>query len=220
MAVKESKAAKTERKKRTGRAKTVARKTGKNTMSVFIKTFDGETVEVPVRMDLWLPIFLRTGNARKACERIGIPEEHAFIVASQLLRTKYAQEALTFWHEAQGISVRHSLTKLEEQVRADYTQFIRDDGTVDLKGLREAGLDHLIKSVTPTREGVKVEFYDAQKAMEMYFRVQGIGQPRGKSTAIMFRNDLGEWEKEAQEEPDEKIVVYLPDNGRNGNRQE
>lgn len=59
------------------------------------------------------------------------------------------------------------LVRLSEQARAEYSQYFRPNGTVDLEKLIADGKAHLIKKVKETRWGLQVEFYDAHAAKEL-----------------------------------------------------
>lgn len=53
------------------------------------------------------------------------------------------------------------LLRLAEQARAEYSAYIKEDGTVDTANLVKAGKAHLIKGIKETKYGKDIEFYDA-----------------------------------------------------------
>jgi len=59
------------------------------------------------------------------------------------------------------------LTRLAQQARAEYADYLRPDGTVDLARMLADGKGHLIKGTKwDNRSGkLTVEFYDAQAAL-------------------------------------------------------
>jgi phage terminase small subunit len=58
------------------------------------------------------------------------------------------------------------LQRLAEQARAEYSTYLRADGTVDLQRLLDDGKGHLVKGVKWDRNGNRaVEFYDAHAAL-------------------------------------------------------
>lgn len=65
-----------------------------------------------------------------------------------------------------AMSADEVLHRLGEQARAEYSDYILSNGTVDLLRLIEDGKAHLIKSIKYDRHGNRVvEFYDAQTAL-------------------------------------------------------
>jgi hypothetical protein len=159
-----------------------------------------------LKRDKFFRNYVRTANARASAIAAGCPPASAHAQAQRLLWDPWVQEQLVAYYAAQRLSVESAAIRLSEQVRADYAPYINEDGSVDIRGLREAGLDHLIKSVDIRNDGsVKVEFYDAQKAMELYMKLEGRIQQA--SVGISFR-------KGAPGDEAQQIVVYLPENGR------
>lgn len=60
------------------------------------------------------------------------------------------------------------LARLTAHARGDIGELLTPSGKgvrIDLKRAKEAGLTHLIKSYSKTKEGVRVELYDAQAAL-------------------------------------------------------
>lgn len=84
------------------------------------------------------------------------------------------KNALAELVKGQGIagcmSREEVLTRLTEQARATYCVYIRPDGSTDLERMAEDGKMYLVKRIRPTPHGLYVEFYDAQKALELMGR--------------------------------------------------
>jgi len=60
------------------------------------------------------------------------------------------------------------LARLADQARGNIADFMNTEvpgGIIDLEKAQELGLTHLIKSISWTKQGVKVELYDAQAAL-------------------------------------------------------
>lgn len=69
-----------------------------------------------------------------------------------------------------------AMTRLSEQGRGDIAAFLNcigEDGQLDLSKVRESGKTHLIKSISWTRYGPRLELYDAQKALELIGKAHG-----------------------------------------------
>jgi hypothetical protein len=63
------------------------------------------------------------------------------------------------------MSADEILLRYAEQARGEYEQYVNSDGTVNIADMKEAGKLHLIKSITPMKEGERIEFYDSQTAL-------------------------------------------------------
>lgn len=164
------------------------------------------SISYKLRREKFFRHYVRTANARASAIAAGCPVPSAHVAAQKLLWDPWIQEQLVAFYSAQRLSVEAAAIRLSEQVRADYAAYIRDDGTVDINGLRDAGLDHLIKAVDIRNDGsVRVEFYDAQRAMELFLKLENRIQQA--AVGISFRRGT------PGDEP-QQIVVYLPDNGR------
>jgi len=68
-----------------------------------------------------------------------------------------------------AMSADEVLLRLADQARADMGPFVikNKDGDLilDWEKLKQADLTHLVKSLTPTRYGTKIELHDAQAAL-------------------------------------------------------
>jgi phage terminase small subunit len=168
---------------------------------------NGSSQGYKLKRQKFLVHYLKTGNARASALAAGYSPRCASSEAQRILFDPWVQEQLSHYYESQRLTVEFALLRLGEQVRAEYSRFIREDGTVDIKGLKDAGLDHLIRSVDIRPDGtVRVEFYDAQKAMDMFFRIEE--RMHRSQISIALRHGSPPPEQEPQ------IVIYLPDNMR------
>jgi len=84
------------------------------------------------------------------------------------------------------MSQEEALARMSEIARGEYARYIRDvsetseDGkvtvnlvSVDVEAMVRDGKAHLIKSISPTRYGNRIEFYDMQSALETIMRATG-----------------------------------------------
>jgi len=113
------------------------------------------------REKIWLAEYLKSFNATDAARRAGYkwpdkigPRNRQKFAA--LIDTELKDRALT---------PDQVIDRLSSHALAEYSEFINDDGEVDLKAMRAAGKMHLVKGIKPTRYGDQVEFYDAQSAL-------------------------------------------------------
>ena len=101
--------------------------------------------------------------------------------ASRLLSNVNIRKAINKELEAFHLSTEEALEILSTHARSDMSDFTNEDGEIDIKKLKEAGLGHLIKEVetieTVSDKGSftkkKVKLHDPQTAINMILRVQG-----------------------------------------------
>ncbi len=131
-------------------------------------------------MRVFLIEYLVHGNATKAAEAAGYanPSQQG----SRLTRSKKILAAIDQYFHAQELSAAQVVARLSEQGRAAYADYLNADGTVDLAGMKRAGLMHLVKSVRPTAHGLVVEFHDAQSALVHVGRYHGLFTDRVEQT--------------------------------------
>lgn len=112
---------------------------------------------------VWLEVYLNTWNATEAARQAGYA--HPRQMGSRLLADPDVMKEVQERIAEKTLSADETLVRLGQQARAEYSAYIRDDGSVDLPAMRAAGMMHLIKGVKPSRYGNVVEFYDAQTAL-------------------------------------------------------
>jgi hypothetical protein len=139
------------------------------------KSKNQDEAKAPVLTDmqrLFVVEYASCLNARRAAIRAGYSEKTAQEQGSRLLSIVKVREAIDQLLSDRIMSAMEVLERFGQQARGDHSQFYEDDFNggiyVNLKKLCDAGLGHLIKSIT--RDGVtkritKVEFYDSQAAM-------------------------------------------------------
>lgn len=119
--------------------------------------------------------YLKDFNATKAAQRAGYSGVDSTLAAtgSRLLKNDKVAEKVAQRLCESAMSTDEALRILAEQIRADVADCLGDDGLLSVTELKEAGLGHLIKSTTPMKEGVKVELYDKQYALNLILKAGG-----------------------------------------------
>jgi hypothetical protein len=88
--------------------------------------------------------------------------------ASRLTTSDNVQAAIRERMKAAAMGADEALFRLSQQAESPQMQFLRADGTVDLEGLLQAGLGHLVKGTRFNAQGkLIVEFHDAQAALKL-----------------------------------------------------
>lgn len=117
--------------------------------------------------------FLSNGfNATKAARDAGYAHPNVRMAS---LKKKPAIKARIekYFAEIHATTVE-VLARLAEQSRGDHSAYIQPDGTVDIESLVADGKGHLIKKITPTRNGLSIEFVDSLRALELIGKTMGL----------------------------------------------
>lgn len=80
-----------------------------------------------------------------------------------------------------------AMDRLSQMGRADYSIAIMKDGRIDIELLHRLNLTHLIKAISPTRHGLRYEFYNAQDALTHILKIYdtiGDNSKTGKITTV------------------------------------
>lgn len=136
-----------------------------------------------------------TGDSESACYLAAYPNTSdyrgASVSATRLLALPKVQEFISAMRETGTLrSTVATLQEIQEQLtaiaRADITEIVPWENVVDedtgavyplpkIKNLSELPAEHrrMIKSITWTKQGPKIELHDAAKAQDMLIRMQG-----------------------------------------------
>lgn len=123
--------------------------------------------------------YLKCWNATEAARRVGY--KHPNTQGPRLLLDVSVQEEVKRRLTEIAMDADEVLTRLSQQARTDLGPFISktDDGlNLDWEKLKEADLTYLVKSLTPTRYGTKIELHDAQAALVHLARSHGMFKDR------------------------------------------
>lgn len=119
------------------------------------------------KQEVFVAEYLKCWNAAEAARRAGYSERHARHIGYQNLTKPHVAEAIEQRKQELLMSAEETLIRLTEQARAEYSEYITDEGTVDLTKLVDAGKAHLIKGIKNTKHGKNIEFYDSQSALSL-----------------------------------------------------
>lgn len=152
-------------------------------------------VKLSVKQRLFVEAYLVTLNATEAARRAGYRAKNDNVfgaIGAENLRKPKIKALIEQRLKEAAMGADEVLFRLTQQARApDPTDFIslRDlydvdkDGDfklvgksldIDLQRVYDLGLGPLIKSISQTGNGIKIEFYDAQRALEMIGKAHGI----------------------------------------------
>ena len=116
--------------------------------------------------------YLRCWNATEAARRAGYSAKTARQIGEENLSKPDIADAIKQRIAEKAMSADEVLLRLAMQARGEQDAFAESDGRggifINLQKLYDAGLGHLVKSITrdgKTNRITKVEFYDAQAAL-------------------------------------------------------
>jgi phage terminase small subunit len=120
--------------------------------------------------------YLICWNATEAARRAGY--KHPNVQGPRLLVNVSIQAAIQARVDEIAMSANEALLRLTEQARGDISDFIviskEGQARIDLKKARAARKLHLVKKISETKHGLKIELYDAQAAIQLIGRHRGM----------------------------------------------
>jgi len=129
------------------------------------------------KQEAFINEYLQCWNATKAAIKAGYSEKSARVAGHRLITNDNISEIITERVKEMCMSADEALQRLSEQARGDLDDcVVIKDGKpkLDVKLLKEKGKLHLIKSITPTAAGTKVELYSSQRALELISKAHGL----------------------------------------------
>ncbi len=111
----------------------------------------------------------------EAARRAGYSARTAGVLACRMLKDPDVAALIQARITEKTMAADEVLLRLAEQARGEQAAYLRADGTVDLERLLEDHKGHLVKNIRFTQRGdLVVEFYDAQRALELIGRHLGL----------------------------------------------
>jgi len=125
--------------------------------------------------------YVRTRNATEAASIAGYKGNRNTLhsVGTENLRKPAIRaEVERYWRE-QGMGLDEIVGRLAAQAAADPTAALAElSGCFDVPSaaarLNELGVGHLVREIVPTRDGVRVRWHDAQRALELLAKAAGL----------------------------------------------
>jgi len=122
--------------------------------------------------------YLKCWNATQAAINAGYSEKTAYSIGPENLKKPDIADEISRRVSDIVMSADEALTLLSDQARSsvDDCMDIDEDGRAKLNfsKMKEKGKLHLIKSITPTTSGIKVELHSSQRALELIGKAHGL----------------------------------------------
>ncbi len=158
----------------------------------------------------WLNEYFQCWNATEAARRAGYkwPEKQGW-----QKKVKFSQEIEQ--HLKKGaMAADEVIYRLASHARSDLGAFLVKDGAqvaINWDKLVDAKLTHLVKSITPTKYGTRIEFHDAQAALVHLGKHHGLFTDKVKVTS--WRDEVVELLRKKQITPEQVIDEFGSDIG-------
>jgi phage terminase small subunit len=114
-------------------------------------------------------------NATKAAKLAGYPETAAYAVGAENLKKPQIKAEVDRLLSERSMGADEVLQRLGQVARNEAAQFIDPVyRSIDLQGLKDAGLIHLVKGIKQTAHGTEIVLMDPQSALELLARHHGL----------------------------------------------
>ena len=124
------------------------------------------------RQEIFIAEYVKVWNASEAARRAGY-NGRSNTAGNQLLSNTDIAAEIERRKALLIMAAEEVAVRLTEQGRAGYAEYFNEHGGVDLDRLLRDGKGHLIKKIKPTKEGIEIEFYDAQTALSLLAKING-----------------------------------------------
>jgi len=142
--------------------------------------------------------YLCSWNATRAAKEAGYSERTAHVQGCRLLSNANVQEHIKARLAAKVMGTDEVLSRLAEQARAEYADYLHENGVLDLEKMLKDGKGHLIKGTKWDSKGnLVVEFYDAQTALVQIGRAHGMFTDK-QEHKLTLGFDLDDWKRQRE----------------------
>ena len=156
------------------------------------QAFDAALAELKGRQRRFVEEYLRDLHGQNAAIRAGYSEETARSQASRMLTNVNIRQAVNAGLALQAMPADEVLARLAAHARGSMADLLSDTGEIDLESARTRGVLHLIKSRSVTKEGERVELYDAQTALIALAKAHGLFIEKTEHTgAVTIKVEYG-----------------------------
>lgn len=132
------------------------------------------------KQQVFVSEYLKCWNATEAARRAGYKQPHS--QGPRLLENVGVAEAIRARIEEKAMSADEVLLRLAEQARGTMAAFLDENEQIDLEAARRADALHLVKSISQSARGIRIELYDAQAALSLIGKAHGLFVDRQEIT--------------------------------------
>jgi phage terminase small subunit len=106
-------------------------------------------------------------NATRAAKDAGYSEDTAYSIGHENLSKPEIRAEIDRQLRERIMSPEEALERLTQHATGAHSEYVNDDGKVDIARMVKDGKAHLIKSIKETKYGKVYEFYGAQSAIQL-----------------------------------------------------
>lgn len=142
-----------------------------------------------------------------------LDDNSAAASASALLRNLKVSAAVKAELRSRIMEADEILARLSEMGKAAHSEYIKDDGTVDIARMVNDGKAHLIKGIKRTKYGDVYEFHDTKSALELHGKYYALWKDKFEIEVSPLESETLQFLKNGDVTADQVLKV-LGDNDR------
>ena len=132
-------------------------------------------------IDHWFENGYNGTEAARSAGYKGNDNTLAAVASENLTKPKIKKVIERRW-AVHGMTAEEARARLVKQARGDIGELIGKGGVLDFEEAKEQGLTSLLKSISWTKQGLRIEMYSAQRALEMIGKTMGMFVERHEHT--------------------------------------
>ena len=146
-------------------------------------------------------LYVEYWNGRKAYQEVypHVMESTARSESSKLLTNPNVKEAVAEVAKTKLMPKEEILSRINSMAQINVQDYTNDFGEIDIPKLKEAGLGYMIKSISDTKFGKRIDLHDQFKALETLAKVHKLFDDKTEIT-VNINN-----EKSAEEEINDRL---------------
>lgn len=113
---------------------------------------------------MFIAEYLKDFNATQSAIRAGYSKKTSYSIGQELLKKPEIKKIIRQELDNRLMCADEVLLRLANMARINVNEFIDDDGEIRIDKVKKYG--HLVKSITPTKFGIKIELHDNKSALD------------------------------------------------------
>jgi len=136
----------------------------------------GDETKLTDKQQAWIDAYLVTLNATEAARRVYDSDDYSTLqsIGSENLSKPVLRAELDRRFRERAMGADELIMRESEAAALDIGPYVQEDGTLDLKRMREDGKTRLITGLVPGRDGLKVELVDPHASRKLLARYHGL----------------------------------------------
>lgn len=135
--------------------------------------YEAALAELSAKQRIFVVEYLSCLNASEAARRAKYATK-ANVQGARMLANASIALAVDLGFQLQAMPANEVLARIADQARGSMDDFLDEAGDIDLRRARKHGKLHLVKARSLTKEGERIELYDAQAALALLAKQLGL----------------------------------------------